>query len=193
MIRGFGALVVALFASGIATPLEQASLSTVTIVASSNLGDKLSPEIHLYPLGSRQDVWPTGRVQTANRVPFGYYDLEAFVPGFRPFHRRLDVGHEPVTVRVVLLPSDEAHGPMELSGRLLGARNPSGLWAVAFPLTGSPSDIAESPVNYEGRFRITTTQSGPYVLTVVRGDKLIISQAVYIGYKNREIDIELHE
>jgi len=186
-------VLVVIFAATLGTLHSGPDDATVNVVASSSAGDRLAPEIHLYQLGSQRDFWPDGAKQVARGVPYGYYSIEVSMRGFRTYHRELELGQDHVDVRVVLAPSDEAHGPMELGGTVIHSKDNSELWAVAFPLAGSPSDATECQIDGSGRFKITTVHSGPYVLAVVRGQKLLGSQAVFIGYRNAELTIDLHE
>jgi hypothetical protein len=96
----------ALYASG-------ARAGTVTVVARPYLADakgELKPEIHLYQKGSQKDFWPAGHAQAASDIPLGTYEIDVFQPGFKRFHRDLDVIGEKTEVRVVLLVATEATG-----------------------------------------------------------------------------------
>ena len=167
--------------------------SSITVVASSYIGEQLLPTIHLYQLGSRKDFWPAGRSQSAANISHGYYELEVSYPGYRSFNRGIELGDEHMDVRVILIPSDEAQGAQALTGRVVNARDFRGLWVIVFPLAGSPSDTTECLVSESGHFRIATAHSGPYVLTVVRGQTLLSSQAVNIGIRTPELTIDLRE
>jgi hypothetical protein len=176
------------------TALAATPTSTLTVVATSNIGNSLAPKIHLYQIGTSKDFWPATSTQIAHDIPVGYYRIEVSLLGYRSFRRELEVSDENTSVRVVLTPSGEATGPAELKGTVLHVTNYTGLWVLAFPLTGSPSDMTESPVAKEtGRFRITTAHPGSYILVVVRGDRVLASQQADIGFQNPELTIDLRE
>jgi hypothetical protein len=170
---------------------------TVTVVARPYLaeaGGELKPEIHLYEKGSHKDFWPGGHAQAASDIPPGSYEIDVFQPGFKRFHRDVDVMGQQTEVRVVLLVATEATGkPFELAGRVLTAKDYVGMWVLAFPLAGNPSDVTEVQVGHDGRFKITAATAGPYLLAVLQGDKVARSESVYIGNQNREELIDLRK
>jgi hypothetical protein len=174
-----------------------ASAATITVVARAYLqerGDPLTPEIHLYQQGSNKDFWPAGRAQTAPDIPAGWYELDVFQPGFKRFHQEVTVGGEQISIRVVLLVGVEANGhQLELEGRVIKAKDYVGVWVLAFPLAGSPSDIIEARVDGTGRFKLSSMAPGPCLLAVVRGDSVLHSQQVVISQENPELTIEVGE
>jgi hypothetical protein len=180
---------------GLLSHLLPAFAGTVTVVVRpylSNDTDWLRPQIHLYELGSHRDLWPTGHVQTADAIPPGLYEIDVFQPGFKRFHRELDVTAGLTEVRVVLQVSVEASGQqMEIAGRVRGPNDYAGIWVLAFPLAGSPADVVETRVGNSGGFRVVTSRSGPYLLTVVRGDRVLGTQPVVIRPGNSELTIEV--
>jgi hypothetical protein len=155
-------------------------------------GDELKPEIHLYQKGLHKDFWPGGHAQAASDIPPGTYEIDVFQPGFKRFHRDVDVISGHTEVRVVLLVATEATGqPFELAGTIFTATNNVGMWILAFPLAGNPSDVTEVRVGHDGHFKITAPTAGPYLLAVLQGDKVVRCESVYIGNQNREQFIDL--
>jgi hypothetical protein len=183
-------IMLGIFGSAVLLPQP---ISSVTVVASSIAGDRLAPEIHLYQAGSHKDFWPTAKTQGAASIPHGYYELEVSSPGYRSFNRNLELGDEHIDVRVVLIPSDEAQSVLALTGQIVNAKDLRGVWVILFPLAGSPSDTTECQVSESGHFRVTAAHGGPYVLTIVRGQKLLRSQAVNMRYRSPELTIDLRE
>lgn len=167
------------------------STATITIVATSNIGSPLTPEVHLYQLGSATDLWPSGHIQVARDIPFGYYEITVSAPGFRPYTRDLEVINENTDIRAVLSPSGEAVGSVELKGRVLHSKHDGAVWVVVFPLAGKPSDTTESRVDAAGNFAISTAHMGPYLLAVVQGDIVLESQSVWIRFENQDLTIDL--
>ena len=156
------------------------------IVATSNTDDLLEPEIHLYQAGSHKDFWPAGHRQSAS-IPPGYYQLEVSSPGFRHYERSLEVlGHQS-DIRVVLTPSGEASGELDVRGKVTNAKSYERLWVLGFPLAGNLSDSTQSLVSKTGAFLIATTHSGPYILVLVRGDNTLGCKQIYIGATNPEV------
>jgi len=164
--------------------------ASVTVLATSNIGDTLKPEVHLYELGSNKDYW-TGTGQTANNVPPGYYQVKVSMPGYRHFEKTLDVIDEHTDVRVILTPSEHDVGEVELRGRVQNVKFEQRLWVLLSPLAGNPDDATESLVGKDGSFRVATTHSGPYLLALVRGEGEVLNcQRVYMRPQNAEITID---
>jgi|ERR1700733_461209 len=167
--------------------------ATIRVVATSNIGDLLEPEIHLYQAGSHKDFWPAGKQQSASDIPPGYYQIEVSSRGFRPYEQKLELGDGRTDVRAVLTPSGEAMGELDLNGKVVNAKSYEGLWALAFPLAGNLSDSTQSMVSNTGTFRIATAHPGPYILVLVRGDRTFGCKQVYIGATNSEVQINAGE
>ena len=181
-----------LLVAGISTAAS-ASATEINVVATTSGGESVSPEIHLYQAGSNRDVWPRRQGNTAGGVPPGYYRVEVSFKGYRRFSRDLAVSGQHIDVRVLLTPSMEATGELVLTGTVAHARDVTGLWALAFPLEGQPSDFVESLVNAAGEFRLATPHGGDYMITVVKGSKVLGCQHVSIGVTNEPIVIDVHE
>ena len=177
------------------TLLSASSLSSATlrVVAVSNIGDELQPEIHLYQSGSHKDFWPSGHKLTADAIPPGWYTIEVSLAGFRRFERQLEIYGEDIALRVIMIPALEAAGELSLGGKVTHLSSYDRLWVLAFPLEGPPADMTESMVTAEGRFRVSTTHAGVYLLVIVRGVDVLATQRVYIGIKNTDVEIEARE
>ena len=167
--------------------------ANIRVVTTSNLGDLLEPEIHLYQARTHKDFWPEGRQQSASDIPPGYYQIQVSSLGFRPYEQELEVGAGRTDVRAVLAPSGEATGELDLNGKVINAKSYEGLWALAFPLAGNLSDSTQSMVSSTGTFRIATAHPGPYILVLVRGDRTLGCKQVYIGVTNPEVQIRASE
>lgn len=169
------------------------SAATVTVVARPYLTDakrEFNPEIHLYQKASHKDVWPAAHVQAASDIPLGLYEIDVFQPGFKRFHREVNVISEQTEVRVILLVATEATGqPSELTGAIVSAKDYRGMWVVAFPLAGNPADITEAQVGQDGHFKITALAAAPYLVTLMRGDTMLACKNIYIGSTAQEIEI----
>jgi hypothetical protein len=126
----------------------------------------------MYQNGTTDDIWPSRHVQTFNVRP-GYYQLQVFLAGYRPFERSLEIYGDAKDLRIVLSPEGEATGERRINGKVVNAKNYEQLWVVAFPLNGNPSDMIQGLVSGTGTFQIGTIHPGPYVLTVVQGDNLL--------------------
>jgi hypothetical protein len=179
--------------SFVAIGLSAENTAKVTVSVTSSLGDALPAEIHLYRLGSPEDLWAKKRSgdHVAEEIPFGWYQLQVLSPGFRKYERDLVIVDPETHVRAVMAVSGESTGPVELSGRLLYSDSRASTWVLALPLQGSPADAIESLVSANGSFRIRTVNPGWYLLAVVRGDQALKTQEVYIGAGSAELVIDL--
>ena len=174
--------------------LSFASLPAATIIVYPTLatGATVRAEIHLFEGESKKDLWPSGRVLSAVDIPPGQYALKVSSPGFRPFERQLEVTTGRTEVRAVLSRSKERDGTaLATAGCINAAPVPSRLWVLAFPLHGPPSDTTECRVTPRGEFDLRTLNSGPYLLTVVDGPKVLATMSIYIGTQNPPILIDL--
>jgi hypothetical protein len=169
------------------------SAASISVVTTSNNGDVLEPDVHLYQAGTRNDVWPTGHAQSASNLPPGYYQIEVFLPGFRRYERDLEVFAERSYIRVVLTPSGQAVGELDVRGKVIHAKSYEHLWVLAFPLAGNISDSTQSIVSNTGAFQVATTHPGPYVLVLVRGDSMLGCKRIYVGATNPEVQITAGE
>jgi hypothetical protein len=156
----------------------------------SENGSELKPEIHLYEKVTHKDVWPSAHAQSASGIPSGSYEIDVFQPGFKRFRRDVNVTGERTEVRAVLLVTTEATGQrIELAGRILAAQDYTGMWVLAYPLAGSPSDVTEARVSQDGRFKITAANAALYLVTVMRGDHMLACKSIFIGTDNQEVQI----
>jgi hypothetical protein len=191
-LRTFSRASVCLAASSFFFPSLSAA-ATVTVVASSYLGGTLTPEIHLFQQGSQKDLWPSIRAKTADNIPPGLYNVEISAFGFRHYHREINVSGEHVEVRAVLMVSTEATGPIRIGGRVLHAKDYVGVWVLLFPLAGDPSNVEEVRVGIAGEFNLFTSNSGPYILAIVRGDDVLHVRRLIVRPENAELIIDAGE
>jgi hypothetical protein len=175
------------FVAGVSVVLGGA----VNVIAISPAGDAVSAEIRLYELGSNKNLWPRGETQIANDIPSGYYRIEVIKPGYRSFHRELEVSNERADVRAVLTPSVETSGASTLHGKIVPVQDSAGMWVLAFPISGQPNDMTQAKVGKNGQFQITTGHAGSYLLAVVTGMKLLGTKEAYIGFQNSDVVIDL--
>ena len=119
-----------------------ADSGTVRIFVTSEDGERIkAAQIILVQARSQKDYGQTLQDGVASNIPFGFYDLKVWKPGFRRYEPRLAVFQPQRDLRVVLaVIGGEQHGPLRLTGTVLldhGSKSDEAIWALAFPLAGS--------------------------------------------------------
>jgi hypothetical protein len=121
----------------IALPLV-ADTASIRIFTEAEDGKAIAPaQVKLVQVGSRADYGTTFQGGVVRHIPFGIYNLEVFVPGFRKYEQRLSVFRSQINVRAIMsVSTGEQHGPLSLKGNVLlnaGSRADKETWILAFP------------------------------------------------------------
>jgi hypothetical protein len=156
-------------------------------------GESLTPaRIVMTDVASGKDFGPMFKPLTANGVPLGYYDLTISKPGYKNYYRRLSVFQPETTVRVPLRVSVEQFNGAEHVEGVIDSVSASDTrrWVVLFPLSGSPGEILEAPVDAGGRFSFISPGRS-YLLAVVQGETLLACRKLNVGHDTPPIRIKL--
>ena len=172
-----------------------ADTASVRIFTVAEDGKSIAPaQVKLVQVGSKTDYGTAFKDGLARNIPFGEYDLEVFVPGFRTYEQRLSVFRSQVTVRAAMSISvGEQSGSLSVKGNVsLGMDSQGGkeTWVLAFPLVGSPGNTIQSLVGTHGEFLLETVMPGPYLLVVVQGTAVLDCRPTYIGFESPPVTIE---
>jgi hypothetical protein len=173
-----------------AAPHLFARSATVTVFATTTLGQKVNPEIHLIQLGTKKDFWPANQEQSASNIPFSYYTIEVRSPGYSAFIEDIELIAEHTDIRAVLLPSMEAYGGIQLSGHVIHAKEYNGLWVLVYPLSGSPSKLLQARVDSNGQFKLNSSRYGEFLLVLVNDDRFLHAEPLTIRAMNSEIEVD---
>lgn len=173
-------------------PLMADSGASVRIFVTSEDGERITTaQIKLVQTRSQKEQGQTLQDGVASNIPFGSYDLKVWKPGFRKFEQRLALFQKERDLRVVLaVIGGEQTGPLRLTGTVLLDRSKSdkAIWALAFPLAGSPENL-QSIVDKDGHFRLETVDGGLYLLAVAQGSHVLECRMVYIGRDSQPVVI----
>ena len=175
-------------------PLLADSGATVRLFVTSEDGERVTTaQVKLVQTRSQKDYGQTLQDGVASSIPFGFYDLKVWKPGFRRYEQRLAIFQQERDLRVVLtVIGGEQTGPFRLTGTVLlddRSKSDKAIWALAFPLAGSPENL-QSLVDKDGHFLLETVDGGLYLLAVAQDSHVLDCRMVYIGHDNRPVIIK---
>lgn len=168
-------------------PQELANLDVSVCTTSGVAID--GARVALIGVGPKQTFQMTGGVARFKKIPYGLYDLEVQLVGFKVRRERIGVYQPDLAFRVgidVGYPS--LHERPELMGSIKPApKHRSGMWIRLVPVYAG--SLIENTVDSNGQFKIVGLSPGKYVLLLFNGEDLVTAQSIDFKGGSQSADI----
>ena len=151
------------------------------------------PDIRLFESSDQKNLAGKFHAGIADGIPFGTYKVEAYLTGFYPEVRYVQVFQSSVTVVVGLPFGREAMVPPvppRLQGRVMGSAGLRPRKAFV-KLVGVFSNLSlESSIAVDGTFDFSIPFDGRYLLLLIAEDGILASRTIESPYAGPALEID---
>ena len=173
-------------------PAREAERANVTVVVCDTFGGSITgAKVSLTSVGPKEMFTAVGGAAKFDRIPFGLYDVEVSLLGFKLRNERVRV-YQSNLVFQISLELGYPHGYVrpELSGSVQPyVTGQSELWVRLMALYSS--DLVENTVTSAGKFELAGMAPGKYVLLIFQKDTVLAMKPVDILGGKQVVEIVL--